>query len=76
MDDGLAIGTANPFYAAQIWMLTDDESIPSNNNTVNEIKDSSADSSTGSILSKLLNKFFTLINKIIEMIKQLFGLIK
>lgn len=76
MDDGLAIGTANPFYAAQIWMLTDDESIPSNNNTVNEIKDSSADSSTGSILSKLLNKFFTFINKIIEMIKQLFGLIK
>ena len=33
MDDALMIGTANPFYACQIWMLTDGNEIPEPDNS-------------------------------------------
>ena len=31
LDDGLMIGTANPFYACQVWMLTDGNEIAEDN---------------------------------------------
>ena len=33
MEDGLMIGTANPFYACQVWMLTDGNEIPEPDNS-------------------------------------------
>ncbi len=33
MDDGLMIGTANPFYACQVWMLTDGNEAPEQDNS-------------------------------------------
>lgn len=33
MDDGLMIGTANPFYACQVWMLTDGNEVDNSHAT-------------------------------------------
>ena len=33
MEDGLMIGTANPFYACQVWMLTEGNEIPEPDNS-------------------------------------------
>lgn len=33
VNDGLIIGTANPFYACQVWLLTDGNEIPAEDNT-------------------------------------------
>lgn len=40
MDSGLMIGTANPFYACQVWMLTDGNEVDSSNPTVSDVFDS------------------------------------
>ena len=37
MDCGLMIGTANPFWAGQVWMMTDDGEIVEENKTILDI---------------------------------------
>ncbi len=58
MDSGLMIGTANPFYSTQIWMLEDDASLVENNSPVT------------SKFQLLIEKLIRFFNSIIEMIKE------
>jgi len=37
MDCGLMIGTANPFWAGQVWMMTDDGEIVEESKTILDI---------------------------------------
>lgn len=63
MDSGLMIGTANPFYSTQIWMLEEDSSITE-----------TATPAT-SIFTLFIEKFVRFIFSIIEMIKENFSML-
>lgn len=63
MDSGLMIGTANPFYSTQIWMLEED---------VSKTETATPATSTFRLLVEKLVRFF---NSFIEMIKENFSML-
>lgn len=63
MDSGLMIGTANPFYSTQIWMLEENEAITEENSPVT------------SKFQLFIEKFIRFFYSIIEMLKENFSMI-
>ena len=63
MDSGLMIGTANPFYSTQIWMLEENEAITEENSPVT--------SKFQLFIEKIIRFFYS----IIEMLKENFSMI-
>ena len=63
MDSGLMIGTANPFYSTQIWMLEEDASITENSTPAT------------SRIQLMIEKIIRFFNSVIEMIKENFSML-
>lgn len=59
LEDGLMIGTANPFYACQVWMLTDG----------NESSDPSFFDSIIAFFTEMINKFLSFLKELPSIFK-------